>query len=87
MDNLIVFNLIGSQTTPPSSSTIKTESFKNDFKFRTSVLIYVAGTFISGVLVVALGFQLRSRITCRKDQNRQQQMVCEEENIYAEVRK
>ena len=85
MDNLIVFNFIGSQTTPPSSSTIKTESFKNDFKFRTSVLIYVAGIFISGVLVVALGFQLRSRITCRKDQNLQ--MVYEEDNIYAEVRK
>ena len=87
MDNLIVFNFIGSQTIPLSSSTNKTEGFKNDFKFITSVLIYVTGTLISSLLVVALGFQLRSRITCRKDRNHPQQAVCEEENIYAEVQK
>ncbi|XP_078321111.1 uncharacterized protein LOC111110892 isoform X2 [Crassostrea virginica] len=75
---------IGFQTTPPNSSTTKT---KNDFKSRTRVLISVAGTFISSLLVVALGFQLRSRLFCRKGQNHQQQMVCEEENIYAEIRK
>ncbi|XP_078321119.1 uncharacterized protein LOC144621537 isoform X3 [Crassostrea virginica] len=77
----------GSETIPPSSSTDKTGGFKDDIKFRTSILIYVAGTFISSLLVVVLGFQLQSRITCRKDKNHQQQMVCEEENIYAEVRK
>ena len=86
MDNLIVFNFIGSQTIPPSSSTNKTEGFKNDFKSRMPVLISVAVTFISSLLVVALVFQLRSRIFCRKGQNHQQQIVCEEENMYAEIR-
>ena len=85
MNDIIVlirpYHFIEFQTTPTSSSTNK---IKNDFKSRTPILISVAGTFISSLLVVALGFQLRSRLCCRKGQNHQQQ---EEENIYAEIRK
>ena len=90
MDDIIVlilhYHFIGFKTTPPSSSTNETKGFKHDFKSIMQVLISVAGTFISTLLVVALGFQLRSRIFCRKGQTHQQQMVCEEENMYAEIR-
>ena len=50
------------------------------------LLITVAGTFITTLLLVAIGFQLRSRIIlCRRESDHQQDMFFENGNVYAEA--
>ena len=67
-----------------SFSLMVTKTVEN--KHRTSLLITVAGTCISTLLLVAIGFQLRSRmILCRREHNDQQNMFCENGNVYAEA--
>ena len=54
-------------------------------KLRSIILITVAGTFISTLMLVVIGFQLRSRMfLCRREHNDQQNMFCENGNVYAE---
>ena len=56
-------------------------------KNRILVLIAVTGTFISTLLLVAIGFELRSRIIhYRREPNYDQEnMFCGDGNDYAEV--
>ena len=50
------------------------------------LLITVAGTCITTLLLVAIGFQLRSRIIlCRRESDHQQNMFFESGNVYAEA--
>ena len=70
------------QNTSLSSMTKKTVENKH----RTSVLLDVAGTFISTLLLLVIGFQLRSGIIlCHWEHNDQQNMFCENEKAYAEA--
>ena len=56
-------------------------------KNRILVLIAVIGTFISTLLLVAIGFELRSRIILyrRAPNYDQENMVCGDGNDYVEV--
>ena len=50
------------------------------------LLITIAGTCITTLLLVAIGFQLRSRIIlCRRESDHQQNMFFENGNVYAEA--
>ena len=51
-------------------------------KFRSTVLIIVAGTSISTLLLVAIGFQIRAFY--RRENSQQLEMPCENENVYEE---
>ena len=67
-----------------SSSPMARKTVEN--KHRTLILITVAGTFISTLMLVVIGFQLRSRMfLCRREHNDQQNMFCENGNVYAEA--
>ena len=67
-----------------NSSPMMRKTVEN--KHRTSLLITVAGTCFSTLLLVAIGFQLRSRVILwRRDHNDQQNMFCETGNVYAEA--
>ena len=68
-----------------NNTTEYTDKRHSSLKNTTSVLIAVTGTFISTLLLVAIGFQLRSRIIhCRQETSHQQNMFCENGNVYAE---
>ena len=55
-------------------------------KHRTSLVIAGTGTFISTLLLVAIGYQLRSRIMfCRRETSHQQNVFFENGNVYAEA--
>ena len=68
-----------------SSSPMDRKTAEN--KYRTSHLIAAAGTFISTLLLVAIGFELRSRIVLyrREPNHGQENMMCEKGNAYANV--
>ena len=68
-----------------SSSPMARKTAEN--KYRTSHLIAAAGTFISTLLLVAIGFELRSRIVLyrREPNHGQENMMCEKGNAYANV--
>ena len=78
-------NRLTSNILPNSSfSPMARKTVEN--KHRTLILITVAGTFISTLMLVVIGFQLRSRmILCRREHNDQQNMFCENGNVYAEA--
>lgn len=68
-----------------TSSPMATKTVEN--KNRILVLIAVIGTFISTLLLVAIGFELRTRIILfRREPNYDQEnMFCGDGNDYAEV--
>ena len=68
-----------------SSSPIARKTVEN--KNRILVLIAVIGTFISTLLLVAIGFELRTRIIlCRREPDYDQEnMFCGNGNYYAQV--
>ncbi|XP_078320131.1 uncharacterized protein LOC144621206 [Crassostrea virginica] len=68
-----------------SSSPMARKTAEN--KYRTSHLIAAAGTFISTLLLEAIGFELRSRIVLyrREPNHGQENMMCENGNVYAKV--
>nr|XP_022310108.1 uncharacterized protein LOC111115606 [Crassostrea virginica] len=62
-----------------------TDKSHSSLKNTASVLMAVTDTFISTLFLVATGFQIRSRIIlCRQETSHQQNMFCENGNIYAE---
>ena len=78
--NRLTFNIL------PNSSTSSMARKTVESKHWTLILITVAGTFISTLMLVDIGFQLRSRmILCRREHNDQQNMFCENGNVYAET--
>ena len=68
-----------------SSSPMARKTVEN--KNRILVLIAVIGTFISTLLPVAIGFELRTRIIlCRREPDYDQEnMFCGKRNYYAQV--
>ena len=57
-----------------------------DFDFRSTVLITAAGTFVATLLLVFIGFQIRSGIfLVRRKSDNQPQISIENGNLYAEV--
>ena len=62
-----------------------TDKSLSSLKYRASILIAVTGTLISTVLLVVIGYQLRSRIIlCRQATSHQRNMFSENANVYEE---
>lgn len=68
----------------PNAQTQNTD--RNYFDFRSTVLITAGGTFFATLLLVSIGFQIRSGILqIRKESGNQPQISTPNGNLYAEV--
>ena len=68
----------------PNAQTQNTDRI--DFDFRSTVLITAGGTFFVTLLLVSIGFQIRSGILqIRRESGNQPQISTPNGNLYAEV--
>lgn len=66
----LVEESVGEKKTATNSSHVLDSAKKTvQFNYASVLLITVAGTSISVLLLVAIGFQLRSRVVCIKAEN------------------